>query len=473
MRRALIAATSAMLLLAVLPGAAAAGRVIRFDDHHVGFFCDAAFDGGFVVVGIDSSSAFGDSASAEIWLDPAIPFDEPATMAGATDSVDIVEGATDIQLSATILVTDAEGSEQVATLVGTMTPSGDPQPVGQPSNGNHHSATTGTFQPYEGSGTLTLPDLEIELPQCFGDVTDTNVFENNPRSFVSSNEGVTINCFWETPDMAAGFFAIQDFFGLFADASLTTADSEIFGTGEYSGVMSAESVSTTIGLIDHTTGDMYSASAHATFEPVGSSVTSTRLGDTSRLRVTEQLLSPTGEVEFSTGDTFVIDAEHCFAVEFRNHAVTTGPAGPKAGGAVPINDAPDGAITVSPGDRFNVPTGGASLDAEQPIVTCPEGEFDTFGRTLWYTIEGTGDPVTVDTAGSNFDTLIGVYESDGEVFTEIACIDDVFFDPIGATYQAALTFDTIEGTTYYIQVGGYLDPFAGTTQFGRLRLAIS
>ena len=122
MKRALIAATSAMLLLAVLPGAAAADRVIRFDDHHVGFFCDAEFDGGFAVVGLDFSSAFGDSASAEIWLDPAIPFDEPATLAGATDSVGIVEGATDIQLSATILVRDAEGSEQAATLVGTHDP---------------------------------------------------------------------------------------------------------------------------------------------------------------------------------------------------------------------------------------------------------------------------------------------------------------------------------------------------------------
>ena len=228
MRRALIAATSAMLLLALLPGAAAADRVIRFDDHHVGFFCDAMFDGGFAVVGLDSSSAFGDSASTEIWLDPAIPFDEPATLAGATDSVVIDEGATDIQLSATILVRDAEGSEQTATLVGTMTPSGDPQPINQPSNGNHHSATTGTFQPYEGSGTLTLTGLEIELPQCFGDVTDTSVFENNPRSFVSKNEGVFIDCFWETPEMAVGFSATQDVFGFFAGAFITTADSEIF-----------------------------------------------------------------------------------------------------------------------------------------------------------------------------------------------------------------------------------------------------
>ena len=188
---------------------------------------------------------------------------------------------------------------------------------------------------------------------------------------------------------------------------------EIFTT-EATGSVSAESVSATMSLIDDTTGDSYSASAQATFEPAGSRVTTTRLGDNSRIKVTEQLLTPTGAIEFSTGETFVIDAEHCFALEFKNHAVTTQPAGPKPGGAVPINDTPDGAIAVAAGDRFNVPTGGASLDAEQPIVTCPEGEFDTFGRTLWYTIEGTGDPVTVDTAGSNFDTLIGVYESDGE-----------------------------------------------------------
>ena len=143
MKRALFAVTSAMLILALLPGAAAADRVIRFDDHHVGFFCDAAFDGGFAVVGVDSSSEFGESASAEIWLDPAIPFDESATLAGTTDSVDIVEGAPEIQVSATVIVRDDEGAEQVAALVGTMTPVGDPQPVGQPSNGNHHSATDG------------------------------------------------------------------------------------------------------------------------------------------------------------------------------------------------------------------------------------------------------------------------------------------------------------------------------------------
>ena len=45
--------------------------------------------------------------------------------------------------------------------------------------------------------------------------------------------------------------------------------------------------------------------------------------------------------------------------------------------------------------------------------------------------------MTVDTAGSNIDTLIGVYVPTAEGFEEIACIDDVFFDPVGATYQAA------------------------------------
>ena len=64
---------------------------------------------------------------------------------------------------------------------------------------------------------------------------------------------------------------------------------------------------------------------------------------------------------------------------------------------------------------------------------------------MWYTIEGTGGPVTIDTAGSNIDTLIGVYVPTDPGYEEIACIDDVEFEPVGATYQAALTIDTEDG----------------------------
>ena len=126
---------------------------------------------------------------------------------------------------------------------------------------------------------------------------------------------------------------------------------------------------------------------------------------------------------------------------------------------MPTNDGPDDAIALHVGSRFNTSNVGASPEPEIQLTNCPEGFFDQFGNTLWYTIEGTGSPVTIDTAGSNFDTLIAVYVPTDPGYEEIACIDDVEFEPIGSTFQAALTFDTEDGVTYYVQIGGYDFPF--------------
>ena len=32
-----------------------------------------------------------------------------------------------------------------------------------------------------------------------------------------------------------------------------------------------------------------------------------------------------------------------------------------------------------------------------------------WGRTVWFSFEGTGGPITVDPGGSNFDTVVAVY----------------------------------------------------------------
>jgi hypothetical protein len=472
-KRVLIAVMSATLVLALLPGAVAADRVIKFEDHHVGFFCEGPFDGGFAIANIDSSEAFGDFAGAEIWLDPAIPFEEAATLAGQTDTAEIVVGPTQVELSATFLVFDADGVGQQAVLQGVMTPLDDPQPIEQPGFGNHHSKTEGTIQFFEGTAALTLSDRTIELSQCFGEVSDVSVFETNPRSFVSSNSGVFLDCFWETGDAVAALFVTQDDFGFFADTFLSTGDLQLFGIGEASGSVTVQALAATIQLIDATTNEPHSAAAEASFEPDGSPVTSIRSGMKFRIKIVEQALTANGRLDFSTGQSFDIDPTNCSAVAFSNHAITTQPAGPKPRGPVPVNDTPEGAISASPGDRFNVATGGAAFEPEEPTVTCPEGDFDRMGHTLWYTIDGTDGPVTIDTAGSGFDTLLAVYVPEGENLVEVACIDDVFRDPIGATYQAALTFDTVEGVTYFVQVGGYNDLFSGTTEFGRLRLAIT
>ena len=91
------------------------------------------------------------------------------------------------------------------------------------------------------------------------------------------------------------------------------------------------------------------------------------------------------------------------------------------------------------------------------------------GHTVWFRVQGTGSEVTVDTAGSDYDTVAAAYVSDGAGgFTEVACVDDVPLDPFGRTLQAAITFPTEIGTTYYVQIGGFPDDLT----YGNLRVAV-
>ena len=146
-------------------------------------------------------------------------------------------------------------------------------------------------------------------------------------------------------------------------------------------------------------------------------------------------------------------------------------SGPKPG-AAPANDAPDGAIRLTSKSKPNVLTGSTALEAEVPILTCPEGLGDAMGHTVWYTVVGTGDPITIDTSASDFDTVAAAYVADGGGLSEVACIDDQEFVPIGLSYQAILTFDTEAGVEYFVQVGGYSNPFGGDAESGRLKLVV-
>ena len=479
MRRCLTILASALLLVAILPGAVAGARITKYQDHHVGAFCETPVDGGYVSSRLETSTGFGDSAEVDVWLDPAIPFEDPATMTGVTESVQASEGPTEVALSATFDIFGPDGAPLgSAQLDATMTRVGDPQPITSSNIGNHHSKTAGTFQNLEGTATLTLPGpIVLSLPGCTGDITDISVFDSNPTSFVLSNKGVVVDCFWETPDAVATFTATQDTFGFVAFASLITPDQNVFDTGSGgTGSLTATSLTASIPMADEATGDPSSATASATLTANGSPVTSTLLQSTVRQTITQQALVPVGQIVFSIGPSFLfaIDQEHCQASSFTSKQIGTSPSGPKPGGKVPVNDAPDGALALKAGSRLNVQTGGASAAAEVQVTTCPEGFADQMGRTLWYKITGTGAPVTVDTAGSNFDTVLGVFERDGADFTEIACDDDVSFQPVGSTYQAALTFGTVAGHTYWVEVGGFQNFFRpDDPQFGRLSLKVS
>jgi len=81
----------------------------------------------------------------------------------------------------------------------------------------------------------------------------------------------------------------------------------------------------------------------------------------------------------------------------------------------------------------------------------PEQILLPIGKTLWYTLEGTGGPVTIGTARSDCDTIPGVSDAD---LNQITCIDDVGDDSGSWSLQPAATVETTPGEMHFVQVGG-------------------
>jgi len=116
-------------------------------------------------------------------------------------------------------------------------------------------------------------------------------------------------------------------------------------------------------------------------------------------------------------------------------------------GATPLNDAWSAALKIA-GDT-------ATSTADNQYATKESGEpnhaGNAGGHSLWWrwTAPGNG-PVSVDTSGSGFDTLLGVYTgtSIGSL-TAVASNDDS-----GAATTSAVTFTAAAGTEYWIAVDG-------------------
>ncbi len=118
---------------------------------------------------------------------------------------------------------------------------------------------------------------------------------------------------------------------------------------------------------------------------------------------------------------------------------------------------------------MNAHTRGTSVDPEVEILH-DQWPLLLFGHTLWYRFEGTGEPVTVSTVGSDFNTVIGVYIAAADGFAQVAYgqgspLDAGFWSP-----QAETTVQTSEGVTYYVQAGG--EGCVGG-EYGRLRIEIN
>ena len=92
----------------------------------------------------------------------------------------------------------------------------------------------------------------------------------------------------------------------------------------------------------------------------------------------------------------------------------------------------------------------ATADGSEPAV--PDG---LGGASVWFTYTAASSGVlSLDTAGSSFDTVLGVYTHGGSGFTTLAIDDDaVADDPTAAIYGVPVT----AGTTYYLSVDGFDD----------------
>ena len=109
-----------------------------------------------------------------------------------------------------------------------------------------------------------------------------------------------------------------------------------------------------------------------------------------------------------------------------------------------VEDAP----VVACGDVVTGNTQGASPDSTLPFC----GTTLTTAPGHWYIFEGTGDSIniTASTAGSSYDTKLGVFTGSCESLSCVGGNDDG-----GPGLTSQVTFDTMPGQNYYIYVTGY------------------
>lgn len=292
-------------------------------------------------------------------------------------------------------------------------------------------------------------------------------------------EGVDLNCSLESSVATAGLVASardrSDGTGYaFVDVFVEPKDhaATVLSGGMDAPPISKSGMHATFDMADDATGEVIgSATVSAAFTVTNSQhfvaiyQNGTQKGIFYTLSVVGSLSVMSGTAHYS------FDLAGCDANAQSRRDHFHDPTPPKPGAAVPGNDLPSSARAVSPGDHVQIQTDGAADAPEaECIQTFAEGPFSIpFGRTVWFKVAGTGRPITVDPAGSDFDTVVAAYRVTGSGLEQLACIDDGA-GPANTPKQASVTIDTLVGATYLIQIGGIGD--VPDSEFGHLRVKV-
>ncbi|MFQ5516564.1 MAG: S8 family serine peptidase [Acidimicrobiia bacterium] len=134
----------------------------------------------------------------------------------------------------------------------------------------------------------------------------------------------------------------------------------------------------------------------------------------------------------------------------------------------PVNDDVVDAVTVGiPSTTVSSNNYATTEVGETTLCPDPVNGDSTYGATVWYRVQPPSDAsLVVDTRGSAFDTVLGVYSGTVGSLTQVGCNDDIDF---GVDLDSEVSFPATAGSSYWIQVGGY----GATSEEGQLTLNIA
>jgi hypothetical protein len=471
MRRAAGSVLVALVVALILPTSVLAAKAERQSDTSLQLWCgelQSEAGSAYVNAWIGEGETFADLG---FWATPAEQGEDSVTWAGWSNEALMSVGDSALEITFGVYV-PAEDEEHEPVFVGdaifsaTLTPAGDVETFrSNDQYGNAHSRSSGSLQQYDVAGSLVLPDdISFDLSSCDIFRISEDWFSNAPTHSVSHSGQLDLSCGWETEDGYAALFAVNYDVATGANVWISSGGSFLIGAGD--ATLSSSAFEASFDLYPGWDAEepVGTASASATLSRLDR-VSDTQVFGDSRYTFKGARLGVSGNltIESPAGTTsFPMDDASCQASDIR---ISELPARHER--VQPVeNDTPDAALPLKVGDKLLVSTSGTEAAPEAPCFL-DDGEGGTFevpvSNSVWWRIEGTGGSLTIDTAGSSFDTVVAVYLVDGtSVGEQVGCVDDV---DEGA--QARITFDAAAGTLYFVQTGG----FDGET--GDLALLIS
>ncbi|HEV2810209.1 MAG TPA: hypothetical protein VGV93_07435 [Acidimicrobiales bacterium] len=435
-------------------------RVVRGEFDHLSVVCAASTNQGIIHLMVG-----GSEARHVVGLDVWGPNDDvelvPPRLRTEIDDprIDVVFDGARLQANAPLL--DRQGEDAAHAAIVLHLDFGEPQTDRNTTHmGNRTSHLTQTVRAVSAEGSLEISDgRKFELSACQGSHVQEAVKESNPRSLIIRGTAESLRC---TVTGEAGMLDLW-IEGPTIDLYLTApGETQPWLTGiahqhDSWGLAEGYVFRDDMHITERTGSVLGDGQLQLWVEPTGRTFSSTLRFTRGAVRTrTTEIVATAGSVilPIENGE---FDLSGCIGYLFDTQGHVTDPARQPTG-PVPVNDEPASATPVALGRGVTQQTGGAAVEVEV-VPSCmfdpASEEVIPSGHSVWFSFEGTGAPVTVDTAGSLFDTVVTVYARNGERLVELGCASETGTFP-EESFQAAVTVDTEQGSTYLVQVGGFM-----------------